>query len=259
MIAVTQADMEKTELPPGWRWEIVPSGFEPDLLAQLQSSRERVESSSVVAVLRGASPGSAASGAKLSLLISAAARAVSPFTRHHIAPLKEMAQTFLEVNRRLKIDCHLMQQIEMENGRVLAKPLTLKADDIVSTSVELNLDVDLPVDRAAKQVQGLTLWQSKGASYSTVAPEYFGVGDPAKERLRIALEDREAQIDDVAFQQAAARFTERAPAIFQQFMGNVRPVEPPKRTVGGGPQGTYGGASAMLGRGEMASPSGVQP
>lgn len=258
LVGVTQADMSRTELPPGWRWEIMPSGFEPDLTAQLQAARERVESSAVVSVLRGASPSSADSGVKISLLINAATRSISPFVRHHEAPLKEMAETFLRVNKRLKIDTRLTLEEQRDDGRVLVKPLVLKAEDIVTTKVDLSLAIELPVDQAAREAQGMTLINGKMASYETAAPKYLGIGDPQKERLRIAVEGRESQIDDVAFNAATNRFLQFEPDIYREWFSDVSPVEPPDRTVGGGPEGAFGGGAAEIGRGEVASPSAVQ-
>ncbi|KKK98892.1 hypothetical protein LCGC14_2638220, partial [marine sediment metagenome] len=55
LVGASQADMEREELPPGWKWEVMPSGFEPDLMAQLVASRERVEKSAIAAVLTGTS------------------------------------------------------------------------------------------------------------------------------------------------------------------------------------------------------------
>lgn len=258
LVGVTQSDMSRTELPPGYKWEIMPSGFEPDLLAQLAASRERVHDSSIVSVLRGSTAGAQDSGVKISLLLNSARRAISPFTRHHVGPLKEMAEVFLRVNKKLALDTHIMREEVDSAGRALVKPLVLKAGDIVSTAVSLRLDDALPTDAAALQVQGLTLVQAKMASYDTVAPEYFNIGDPQKERERIALEGREAQLDDVAFQAAANRFLQNEPSISAEWFANVRPVEGPKRTVGGGPGGQMGGGAAEMGRGEVASPSAVQ-
>jgi len=258
LIGVTSADMARQELPPGYKWEIMPSGFEPDLMSQLQAARERVESGAITAVLRGASPGSEDSGAKISLLINAAGRAISPFTRHHIMPMQDMAATMLAVNKRLKIDTHVDKMEVSDEGRTLVKALTLRAEDIISTQVALMLDTSLPVDEAAKQTQGLTLVQNKMRSYESVAPEYFGIGDPRRERLRIDLEGREQQLSDVAFQAATTRFLEFEPAIFREWFAQVSPVPPSPNTVGGGPEGSFGGASAMIGRGEAASPSATQ-
>ena len=258
LVGISQSDAAQTELPPGWRWEVMPSGIEPDLLAQLQAARERVENSAVVSVLRGASPSAADSGVKISLLINSAMRSISPFTRHLEGALEEMAETFLAVNKRLLIDTYLTQDITTDRGRTLVKPLILKAEDIVTTKVDLHLEVELPVDKAAKENQGLTLINSQMRSYESAAPEYLGVSDPRREKTLIALEKREAQIDDVAFQAANNRFLQFEPAIFQSWFGNVAPAEPPNRTSGGGPMGAYGGGATEIGRGEAASPSAVQ-
>lgn len=258
MVAVTSADMERTELPPGWKWEIMPSGFEPDLMAQLQASRERVNDSAVKAVLSGASPGSSDSGAKISLLISAATRAISPFVRHREGAIKEMMETMLRVSKRLKLDLNVEGEEISDDGTSLAKKVRLKPEDIVSTTVEPRLNIKLPVDQAAEESRGLTLLQAKAASYETVAARHFGIGDPQAERDRIAIETRETQIDDLAFQLASVEFGQRVPEEVAAFMGGVNPAEPAKRTVGGGPQGTFGGASAMIGRGGSASPSATQ-
>lgn len=258
LVAVTQADMERTELPPGWKWEVMPSGFEPDLMGQLQGARERVKDSAIAAVLAGRAGGSGDSGAKISLLINAATRNIDPFRRHHEGAYKAMAQTLLTCSKKLKLDLHVSIETQTEEGSRLVKALTVRATDIVSTSVEMQLNVKLPVDEAAGETRGLTLVQTGMRSYQTAAPIFFGVGDPTKEKERIAIEKRETQIDDIAFQQAAVNFGQVAPAYFQEFMGNVEPLAPGANTVGGGPQGSYGGASAMMGRGSAALPAAAQ-
>ena len=256
--AVTHADMERTELPPGWKWEIMPSGFEPDLTYQLQSARERVKDSALVAVLRGNAVGAGDSGAKISLLINAATRNIDPFRRHHEGAFKAMAETVLSVSKRLKLDLHVSVETQTEEGSRLVKSLTLRSSDIVSTSVDMQLNVKLPVDEAAGETRGITLVDGLKMSYLTAAPKFFGVGDPVKEKERIAIERRETQIDDIAFQQAAMNFQQLAPTYFADFMGNVSPLPPGSTNVGGGPQGSYNGASAMMGRGTSALPAATQ-
>ena len=256
--AVTHADMERTELPPGWKWEVMPSGFEPDLTFQLQAARERVKDSALVAVLRGNAVGAGDSGAKISLLINAATRNIDPFRRHHEGAFTEMAQNMLSVSKRLKLDLHVSVETQTEEGSRLVKSLTLRSSDIRSTAVEMQLNVKLPVDEAAGETRGLTLVDSLKMSYQTAAPKFFGIGDPVKEKERIAIERRETQIDDIAFQQAAMNFQQLAPSYFADFMGNVSPLPPGSTNVGGGPQGTYNGASAMMGRGTSALPAATQ-
>ena len=256
--AVTQADMERTELPPGWKWEVMPSGFEPDLTYQLQAARDRVKDSAIASVLAGRSGGSGDSGAKISLLINAATRNIDPFRRHHEGAYKAMAETMLRCSKKLKLDLNVSIETTTEEGTRLVKSLSLRATDIVSTSVDMQLNVKLPVDEAAGETRGLTMVQNNMMSYAQAAPRFFGVGDPTKEKERIAIERREIQIDDIAFQQAAMNFQSVAPAYFAEFMQNVEPLGAPAGTAGGGPQGSYGGASAMMGRGGPALPSASQ-
>ena len=256
--AVTHADMERTELPPGWKWEVMPSGFEPDLNFQLQAARERVKDSAIAAVLAGRAGGSGDSGAKISLLINAATRNIDPFRRHHEGAFKQMAETMLKCSKRLKLDLNVSVDTHTDEGTRLVKALTLKASDIVSTSVDMQLNVKLPVDEAAGETRGLTLVQSYNMSYDTAAPRFFGIGDPTKEKERIAIERRELQIDDIAFQQAALNFQQLAPTYFAEFMGNAGTPPAPQKGVGGGPEGTYNGASAMMGRGTAALPAATQ-
>ena len=258
LIAVTSADRERTELPPGYRWEVMPTGFEPDLRYQLTAARERVKDSAIAAVLAGRSSGAGDSGAKISLLINAATRNIDPFRRHHAAALIEMAETMLRISKRLKLDLHVSTETHTDTGSRLVRALSLRATDIVSTSVQLSLNTHLPVDEAALEVRGMTLISGGMKSYQSAAPEFFRVGDPIKEKERIAIERREQQIDDVAFQQAVQRFTERAPAIYAEFFQNVAPLAPATNTVGGGPAGTYGGAAAQAGRGGPALPGATQ-
>ncbi len=258
MVGVTHSDMERVELPPGWKWEVMPSGFEPDLTFQLQSARERVGESAIAAVLTGSSPGAGDSGAKISLLINAAARSISPFVRHHVAPLQEMATMMLDTAKRMKLDLSVTIDEREPDGSTRAKRLTLKATDIVSTAVRLSLNIALPVDEAAQESRGMTLVQQGMMSYDRAAPIFLGIGDPEAERDHIAIEKREAQLDDVAFQTAVMDFEQRAPSIFAGFFGNVEPLEAPDGSVGGGPGGTFGGASTNIGRGQTAQPSATQ-
>ena len=259
---VTEADAQKQTLPPGWRWETMPSGFEPDLGAQLLAARERVRQSAITQVLTGASPGAGDSGAKISLLINAANRALSPFTRHHSLARKQMAEMLLDVNKRLAIDTYLTVKEADDDGNIVERRVTLKASNIVSCKVRNTLTIKLPVDAAADETRGLTLWQQNAASYRTVAPRFFNVGDPDRERDRIAIEKRENQIDDIAFQQASQDFQQRSPSIFAEMMGHTEGEPPgppaPDGTTGGGPAGTYGGASTMMGRGGAALPTATQ-
>ena len=261
-VNVSTVDAQRQQLPPGWKWETMPSGFEPDLGAQLLASRERVKQSAITQVLTGASPGAGDSGAKISLLINAANRALSPFVRHHSSARREMAAMMLDTNHRVGIDTHLgIKQVDDE-GNVVEKRMTLKSDEIVSTAVHNKLEIFLPVDQAANEARGLTLWQAGAKSYRSVAPEFFGVGDPDRERDRIAIEKRENQIDDIAFQLASRDFEQRSPAIMEEALG-VSKAQPPAPTMdsdnaGGGPAGTYGGASTMQGRGGPALPTATQ-
>lgn len=261
-VNVAAVDAEKQQLPPGWRWEVMPSGFEPDLGAQLVAARERVKQSAVTQVLTGASPGAGDSGAKISLLINAANRALSPFTRHHSAARKEMAQMMLDVNKRVGIDTHITVKSVNDEGNVVEKKMTLKADDIVSCTVANKLTIFLPVDQAAQEARGLTLWQAGAKSYRSVAPEFFGVGDPERERDRIAIEKRENQIDEIAFQLASKDFEARSPSIFTEMLGVTKAMPPAPTmdddTAGGGPGGVHGGATTMLGRGGPSLPTATQ-
>ncbi len=258
LVGVSQADVERTELPPGWKWEVMPSGFEPDLMAQLVASRERVKDSALNAVLTGTSPGAGDSGAKISLLIDAAGRSVSPFVRHFEAPLKEMAETMLRVSKALGLDLRATQDRQKDDGTTYVEALTIKASDIVSTAVNVRLDVALAVDQAAQETRGLTLVQMKMLSYETAAPRYFSVGDPTKEMDRIRLGTRDTQIDDIAFGAATQRFMAAEPAEFAQFVGQVQPPEQVEGRIGGGPEGAFEGASAALGQGRPALPGATQ-
>ncbi|MCR4339989.1 MAG: hypothetical protein NUW01_08895 [Gemmatimonadaceae bacterium] len=258
LIGVSHTDMERTELPPGYRWEVMPSGFEPDLNKQLDSVRQRVMQSAIREVLSGISAASGESAAHLALKIDAAQRAMSPFVRHHEAPRKEMAQCMLSTAKKLRIDLHVTATEQKPDGTRLTKPLVLKASDIVSTSVNVQLKTELPVDAAANETRAMSLIQSGMRSYETIAPELLGVGDPVREKVRIRLEQRQVQIDDIAFNAAAFRFAQNEPAEFANFMQNVQPVAPPSGTVGGGPNGTLGGATALMGRGEAKSPNAAQ-
>ena len=258
LVAVTQADMERTELPPGWKWEVMPSGFEPDLTYQLQAARERVRDSAIASVLAGRSAGAGDSGAKISLLINAATRNIDPFRLHHQGAYKQMAETMLRCSKKLKLDLNVSIDTTTPEGTRLVKALSLKSSDIVSTAVEMQLNVKLPVDEAAGETRGLTLVQANMMSYQQAAPRFFGVGDPTKEKERIAIERREIQIDDIAFQTAATNFQSVSPSYFAEFMQNVEPLAAPPGTAGGGPQGVYGGAATMLGRGQAAMPSASQ-
>ncbi len=258
LVGVNQADVERTELPPGWKWEVMPSGFEPDLMAQLSASRDRVEKSAIAAVLTGTSPGAGDSGAKISLLINAASRALSPFVRHHEAPLKEMAETMLRVSKALGLDLTVTQDRQKDDGTTYVQALTIKASDIVSTAVNVRLDMALPLDRAAMETRGLTMVQMGMKSYETVAPEFFGVGDPTKELDRIRLGKRDGQIDDIAFGAATQRFMAAEPAEFAAFVGQVQPPEQVEGRIGGGPEGTFEGAAASIGQGRAALPGSTQ-
>lgn len=258
LIGVQHSDTERTQLPPGWKWEVMPSGFEPDLMAQLLAARERVEKSAIAAVLTGTSPGAGDSGAKISLLINAAARALSPFIRHHEAPLTEMQEQFLTTNKRFGLDISVSAERTRDDGTVFVTPLSIRAEDIVSTSVRVRLEMALPVDQAAMEVRALTLIEAKVRSYETIAPQMLGVGDPTKERHRIAIEGRERQIDDIAFENAAQRWQEQEPSEFAEYMGNVQEVPGAAPEVGGGPEGAFGGAAALMGRGGASTPSAPQ-
>jgi hypothetical protein len=259
LTGVQMADTERVELPPGWRWEIMPSGFEPDIGQQLAAVRQRVQQSAIAAVLTGTSPGSADSGAKISLLINAAGRALSPFIRHREAPMQEEAQTMLRVSKMLGLDLHVPDaELSREDGTTFITPLTIKAKDIVTTAVTVTLNMALPVDQAAMEVRGITMRDTFNMSFQTVAERFFNIGDPEKELDRIRLERRDPQLDDVAFAKAMADFQQAAPLEFERFMGEIQPVEVPDATVGGGPQGAYNGAAAEAGRGGPASPTAIQ-
>ena len=78
---------------------------------------------------QGASPGAGDSGAKISLLINAANRALAPFTRHHAQARKAMAAMMLDVNKRVGIDTHISVRNVDDKGNV--RPLRLKIGDHV--------------------------------------------------------------------------------------------------------------------------------
>ena len=166
----------------------------------------------------------------------------------------------LDVNRRLGIDTHLAVKRVDDEGNVVEKRVSLKADEIVTCTVSNKLTILLPVDQAADEARGMTLWKGGGASYRTVAPRFFSVGDPDREMDRIAIEKREQQIDDIAFQLASKDFEQRSPAIMGEALkvATNTPQQPVADTAGGGPGGVYGGATTMLGRGGPALPTAPQ-
>lgn len=256
--AVTEDRIEEIDLPPGWRWEPINPGSEVSVMDQLKACRERVMNNALAAVLTGTSPGSADSGAKISLMLNAATRAMSPLVRNHEIPMSEMAETILETSRRLLLPL-VVEQVSVDgSGTSIVKKLVLNPEDIITTKVTCSYKIELPVDQAARETRGMALIQSHNMSYETVAPQFFNIPDPVKEKIRIRMDLFDGPMNQIAFQQAAQQLAAYAPEIFKDIMGMITPPGPPEPTVNGGANGAYGGASAMAGGGGAALPTAVQ-
>ena len=249
-VVATTDQAHLPEPPPGYTWDLMPNGVEPNLTDQLRDARERVRDNALAAVLRGASVSPGDSGAKVSLLLGAAQRTVDPFRRHDEMALTEMAENLLMTSKRLGIDIILTP--DPGEGDLLTDPMILKAKDIVSVKVKVTSIISLPVDEAANETRAMQLKATRLKSYDSYATELLNVGDPEREQELIRLEDREPQLDQISFLTAQADFSRQAPEIFADFMGMIDEPEPAANTVGGGPEGTLGGATAALGQGRTA-------
>lgn len=249
---VTSDELADVDLPPGWRWEPLSAGVEVNLFEQLKSSRDRIEKNALAAVLTGSSPGAGDSGAKISLLINSASRAMSPLVRSHEIPLAEMASAILDTAKRLKIPLSVASVRQGENGGRYVKRMELKPEAIFTTRVKCKLDVALPVDQAAMENRGLRLLEAQQMSYETVAPRYLGQNQPKKERDRITVDKFRPLIEQFAFSLAMKELVTFAPEIFADVAGQIMPPPAASDSAGGGPQGVYGGAAALAGTGQPA-------
>ncbi|MCH7543239.1 MAG: hypothetical protein IIB65_06340 [Proteobacteria bacterium] len=249
-VVATTDQANLPEAPPGYTWDLMPNGVEPNLTDQLSAARERVKDNALAAVLRGASVSPGDSGAKVSLLLGAAQRTIDPFRRHEEAALTQMAENLLMTSKRLGID--LILTPDPGEGDLLTDPMILKAKDIVSVKVKVTSIISLPVDEAANETRAMQLKATGLKSYMTYAADLLNVGDPERELERINLEKRDPQLDQIAFLTAQADFSRQAPEIFGEFMGMIDEPEPDATTIGGGPEGTMGGATAAIGQGRTA-------
>lgn len=259
-VVVSQDEMQTRDLPIGWRWVPINPGVPVDLYQQLAASRERIKENALAAVLRGMSPGAGDSGAKIAMLTDAAGRSVSVFVKQNQIALSEMASCMLETSKRMGITlCIDYQSRDRKTGAVSTKSVDLKPGDIIGTKVKAKLDVSLPIDRAAMESRGLALMGSGRISYTNGAPEYLNISSPEEEQELIDFERRMPAMDELAFQTAAAQFKLVAPSIFAPIIGVLEStVMPPNNTVAGGPNGPYGGATALLARGDAALPGATQ-
>lgn len=250
---VTSDKIEEVDLPPGWKWEPVNPGAEVDVQKQLDSVRQRIKENALRAVLTGETSG-AASGAQVSLMLGAASRAMSPLVRNHEIPVAEMGSAILETCKRLMMTLSVEHVVSDGTGTDTIEVLEVKPSDIVTTRVRVKYAIELPVDAAALETRGMALLQGGHKSYESVAPEYFGVDDPQKEKIRIRMDRFSGPMDNVAFQSAVQQLAAYAPEVFKEIMGQITPPPPAEATVGGGAAGAYGGAAAQQGQGGPALP-----
>lgn len=252
---ITSYDEAQTrDPPPGYEWQPIPAGLEPDVAMQLQSARDRVKDQAISQVLTGRSDGGANdSGAKISLLTNAAQRSIDPLVEGHELPYSQMATVMIRSSKRKKTPLSVTTKSKRPDGNFIVRALTLTPARMVSDHIEATFNIALPVDAAAMETRGMALMREGRLSFRTAGPKYLDIGDPDAEMDRIDFEKRVPQMDELAFREAVRVWAGlMLEADIAAFLNSMPQPENPAGGVGGGPDGAFGGAAQQLGAGNQS-------